>query len=108
MTRVNDELANNKKGALSGSGQWSEYRQSPANGPVSWRGVDHAAITACLDGVTSNGDAILFGGSRDGSILVVTICSGNERAKFYYRSAEEAGAGLFDIASIAEKRSGRK
>jgi hypothetical protein len=108
MTRINDELSAKKGKGLSGSGKWSEYRQPNTGTRVSWGGVDPLALASCVDAITSNGDALLLGSSRDGTVLVVTVCSGDERAKFYYRSSEEANGGLNYLADIAEQRSGRK
>lgn len=83
-----------------GSGRWSKYeaRQSEAN--PHWDECDMQAISATVQAVTSDGDAVLFGQSADGGVLVLTVCSGSDRRKFYAKSADEMNSHMHTVTSL--------
>jgi len=82
----------------SGSGRWSMYRPAERSAGPLWEHVrDHAILSALIE-VTSHGAALLFGTTRDGGSLVVTLCDGDQRIKFYARTANEMTEHLLKIA----------
>lgn len=101
------ELAQAKKnGKARGSGKVSRYERKQALPGVRWRDVDASAIGECVHAVTSVGDAILFGAGNAGSVLVITVCSGERRIKFYARSVDEAIEHLAEIENAASAEDG--
>lgn len=52
-------------------------RQFPADD------VDPLGLAAAVAAVIGSGDAIMFGRTRDGGCMVITILSGDDRRKFY-------------------------
>jgi hypothetical protein len=95
----NDEpgQAKQRKGT-SGSGKWSKYQPKSQNGELDWSKVDEAAILIALSNVTKEGAALLFGKTRDGGALVLTVCDGDERLKLYATTHEEMGVHLREVA----------
>lgn len=96
-----------ERGKASGSGQKSRYSGARSTSPVRWGECDGSAVIACMDALQSAGDALLMGCSRDGNVLIITVCSGDERVKFYAKSAKEMNEHLFDITASALGLSGK-
>jgi len=96
---------NNGSGSIAelrkNSGKWSKYTQAKAKGDASWAKVDISSVFAALVAVTNAGNAILFSKTRDGGALVITLCEGDERAKFYSSTKEECEEQLSIIADNA-------
>ncbi len=93
-------------GKKAAQGYQSAYnRRSKANA-VRWGEVHAGAVLDALDAVQSAGDALLLGATRDGGALVITVCSGDQRHKFYPTSTEECEATLLDITNAALGKSG--
>lgn len=90
------------KGKTSGSGKWSKYREQPVTTTVTWDEVGSALLVDAIYAVTNGGDAILLGAVRNGSALVMTICSGDERIKFYATTAQEMEDHLRNVATTAD------
>lgn len=90
------------------SGVRSKYQPSKPQSAIGWSIVDSSALHEAVDAVTTAGDAILISRTSDGAVLVVTICAGVERIKFYWRTKEDADTGLGSIADSANGRSGRQ
>lgn len=90
-----------------GSGISSPYNPQRDGVSVDWGAVDAGSMFDCVDRVTRNGDAIIFGRSSDGGVLVITVCAGSERIKFYGRSGEEMDAHMEGITQALDARAGR-
>lgn len=101
MTRKNEPGTPRAKGMTSGSGTTTRYRNRDNGAPARWSEVGGDGLIACLDAIQSAGDALLLGTSRDGNVLIATVCSGDERTKFYAKSASEMNQHLFDITASA-------
>jgi hypothetical protein len=103
VARDNEPGMPKKKRATGGSGKWTEYTKRD-NGPgVMWDEVDPKGIVRCVQVVTRGSDAVLFGQSQDGSVLVLTICSGTERIKFYAKDVSEMESHLHNIIAKCEE-----
>jgi len=97
----NDEPGMPKaKKQTAGSGKWSKYQPAGVKGSADWSKVDEALILAALASITSEGAALLFGSTRDKGALVLTICDGDERVKFYATTHDEMNSHLRDVADI--------
>jgi len=107
MPRKNEPGMPGEKGKTSGSGQVSRYIRSKSTGLVSWADVDGGRLVDMLAALQSAGDAAIFGSTRDGGVLVLTVCSGDERAKFYAATAQEMDAHIQDVTSSALSLAGR-
>lgn len=86
-----------EKGQTSGSGKWSKYRNSKPSGSMDWADCDATLLCATVSAIVLDGDAVLLGGTRDGGTLVLTLISGDDRLKFYAKSAEEMNGHLQEI-----------
>ncbi len=85
------------KGKVRGSGSKTQYRPQRAGSTVDWDDCDPAELAAAIVAVTHVGDALLVGRSVDGGVLVLTVCAGDQRIKYYARSGEEMTEHLKDI-----------
>lgn len=85
------------KGKASGSGKVSPYRPQRTDVSINWRDVDSETLSGCVGAVTNHGDAVLLGRSVDGGVLVLTICAGGERIKYYARTPAEMTKHMSDI-----------
>jgi hypothetical protein len=103
MARDNEPGMPKKRRATAGSGKWTEYVQGNAAAALGWDEVDAKGIAKCVQAVTASGDAILFGQSLDRGVLVVTVCSGTDRIKFYGKSVEEIESHLHNIIAKCEE-----
>jgi hypothetical protein len=88
--------------ATAGSGKWTSYAPKEPASRIAWDEVDAALVGELVQEVTRGGDAVLFGQSRDGGTLVVTICSGAERVKFYSSASDECESQLRDLIARAK------
>lgn len=84
----------------------SAYNRPSKKDPVRWGDVDAVSILDALDACQSAGDALLLGATRDGGALVITVCSGDERFKYYPTSASDAEETLVDITKAARSLAG--
>jgi hypothetical protein len=91
-----------KKSATSGSGKWTKYTPKKTVEQVAWDECNSALIATAVCEVTRGGDALLFGATRDGGALVLTVCSGDERVKFYANAPEEMDTHLENIIATAK------
>ena len=107
MPRDNEPGQGKRKGTTSGSGKTSRYAPQAPTKPARWADVDSGYIQDALDALQSAGDALLLGASRDGSVLVATVCSGDERVKFYAKSPQEMDKHLVDIKEAAQGLAGK-
>jgi hypothetical protein len=89
------------RGKTSGSGKWTKYKPNAGKDKPSWAKVDEAGILVAIARVTEEGAALLFGVTRDGGALVLTICDGDERLKLYGTSTDEMGVHLREVADSA-------
>jgi hypothetical protein len=99
----------NEPGVPKGSkpkGYRSAYNRLTRKDPVRWGDVDAVTILDALDACQSAGDALLLGATRDGGALVITVCSGDERFKYYPTSILEAETTLVDITKSAKSLAG--
>ncbi len=82
--------------------KWTAYRKVPDELRPTWEEADNGLLIQVIVEVTHNGDAILLGSTRDGGSLVLTICSGDERIKFYMRTSEEIDSQLRELIAQAQ------
>lgn len=96
-----------KRQKTSGSGTKSRYAPRISGEPPRWGSVDAVSLVECLDALQSAGDALLCGTSRDGMVLVTTVCSGDERVKFFAKTVEEMEEHLAEIKRLANFANGK-
>lgn len=89
--------------ATSGSGRWTQYNRPGTTAAPSWAEVDDLAVSQLIAEVTQDGDAVIFGVTRDGGALALTICSGDERGKYYAKSGAEMATQIRDILQLAKQ-----
>lgn len=97
-----DIPSKNGKAPTSGSGKRSKYTPRQVIGEVSWDASNPTLLTATVSALVEDGCAALFGRSRDGGTLVLTVCDGDERIKYYAASSQEMDghlAGIFETAT---------
>jgi hypothetical protein len=82
-------------------GRRSRYRTSTEDGNINWDAVDGAILLATVAAVTQAGDAIVLARSSDGGVLSITVCSGQERVKFYAKDGLEGNRILTTICEQA-------
>jgi len=97
----NNEPGMPKPKPTSGSNRWSEYNPHKNGDGPRWEAVDEAAILVALTNVTNAEGALLFGKTRDGGSLVVTLCAGELRKRFYATTPEEMAVHLRELADRA-------
>jgi hypothetical protein len=102
MARDNEPGMPRKRKPAGGSGKWSEYVKGENSPAVQWDEVDAKGIARCVQVVTLGGDAVLFGQSQDSSVLVLTICSGSQRIKFYGKDVAEMENHLHNVIAKCE------
>lgn len=68
---------------------------------VSWDEIDPLTIMRFVHAVTEAGDACTFGRTSDKGALSVTILTGQDRLKEYYKDADEAERGLKELTALA-------
>lgn len=90
------------RSSSAGAGKWQRYQQKQSHSEVEWGVVSAQLIGELVQEVTRSGDAVLLGTSRDGGTLVITICSGDQRIKFYASSAEQAESQLRELIAQAK------
>jgi len=94
---------NSSKGTQTNDTQAKGTRLSTIRGRVTQANtteyclVDAKTIQLALSCVQAVGGAIVFGGTRDGGALVITVLVGNENEKFYCKNASECNDTLNDI-----------
>lgn len=102
MARDNEPgMAKPRKGT-SGSGKWTKYDAKKPVTVIDWDEVNVSGISKTVQVVCRDGDAVLFGKSYDGGVLVLTICSGTDRRKFYGKSVAEMESHMHDIIALYE------
>jgi ribosomal protein L31 len=107
MPASTKELSNgNGYPVTSGSGKMTRYARRRADSGVRWKDVEPAAIGECVQAVCAVGDAVLFSSTSDGGAIVITVCSGEHRFKYYATSKAEAEAHLADIENTATDAAG--
>lgn len=92
------------KNGTRGSGKSSPYRTQRDVSVVDWGDVDATTLSVAVGVIVGHGDAFLAGRSMDGGVLVLTICAGSERIKYYGRTAAEMTKHLVDIISALRER----
>jgi len=75
---------------------------SPRKEAASWEDADAQDLWRTISEVTSAGDALMFGRTRDGGALVLTVLSGDERVRNYATGAEEVAALLARVREAVE------
>lgn len=74
----------------------------PEAAKASWEDADADTLWRTIQEVTSQGDAIMFGLTRDGGAVVLTVLSGDERVKQYATGEEEIAALLQLVREAAQ------
>lgn len=98
-------IPRSNRNSTSGSGQKSSYSGARTGGICDWASVSREYLFDAVQHVTYAGDALLMGRSVDGGVLVLTVCAGAERIKFYARTGEEMDIHLRGIIEAAKGRS---
>lgn len=84
MARDNEPGMPSTRVGKSGSGKWSTYTGRPGGTKTAdWSKVSEEALLGAISAVTANGAALLFGRTRDGGTLCLTLCDGDQRLKLY-------------------------
>lgn len=81
-----------KRGS-SAANLYAGLKRSGGDNGVSFGQVDGSVLRDCVERVTANGDAILFGRTTDGGALSIQILSSGETSKFYVTDVSE----LFEL-----------
>lgn len=97
MARENEPGMPNTKKSKNGTGRWTKYEPSKLATKVTWGDVDQLSIVAAIQEVVDSGAAIIFGATRDGGALALTVCDGDERLKLYSPTAEGMNKHLHDV-----------
>lgn len=108
MARKTEPGMPHDKGKTSGSGNVSRYAPKASATPARWADVDGGRLVDMLDALQSAGDAALLGATRDGGVLVLTVCSGDERAKYYAKNTQEMDAHIEEVTASAISLGGRE
>lgn len=99
--------SSNKASKSGGAARYRNNERPPEGPRPEWNDVSplvmHRAVAAC-DAV---GDALLFGRSRHGRSLSITVFVDSERIHKYPDTVEEAHMALVEIAEDAEKAAGQ-
>lgn len=82
--------------------KWTKYQPGNVGPKIAWDEVSYPQIGEMVAAVTRDGSALLLGTTRDGGALVVTVCAGDERIKFYASTAEEVASMIQNVIAIAE------
>lgn len=69
---------------------------------ASWEDAEAETLWRTIQAVTDAGDAIMFGRTRDGGAVVLTLLSGDVREKAYATGPEEVASLLAEVLSAAE------
>lgn len=101
MARNTEPGMGKTKGGTNGSGKTTKYQKATAGGTARWGLVDSALVTDMLDAIQRQGDAAIFGCTRDGGVLVLTLCSGEDRTKYYARTVDEMDVHMREVLEIA-------
>lgn len=102
MPRNNEPGMPKANGKKDGQGKWTKYNPKGPATTIDWDEVSAPLIGELVQAVTRDGSALLLGKTRDGGALVITICAGDERAKFYAATHEELAAHVQNIISMSE------
>jgi len=95
-------LANKQPSQPAGSRYARLANDSPRKDAASWEDADAQELWRTVCEATSAGDALMFGRTRDGGALVLTVLSGDERVRNYATGAEEVSALLARIREAVE------
>lgn len=82
-------MAGKQPSGPSGSRYARMASDSPRKDAASWEEAEAQDLWRTVCEVTSAGDALMFGRTRDGGALVLTVLSGEERVRNYASNAEE-------------------
>lgn len=80
-------------------------RLSVDKGPsakASWEEADADALWRAVTAATDAGDAVMFGKTRDGGAVVLTVLSGDDRIRSYAHDASEIAELLKGLRAAAE------
>ena len=101
MARDNEPGQAKQAGKKRSESKWTKYQPAPRENQCSWDEVSSSMIGEIVGAVTRGGDAILFGTTQDGGALVITICSGSERIKFYGSTEAEISTMMQRVLAAA-------
>jgi len=69
---------------------------------ASWEEANAEDLWRTIYQVTNSGDALMFGLTRDGGAVVLTVLSGDDRTKAYATGEEEIANLLADVRAAVE------
>lgn len=64
-------------------------QKKPGAQEASWEDAEQETVWRVVLEVTTKGDAVMFGRTRDGGAVVLTVLSGDDRVRQYATGAEE-------------------
>lgn len=81
------------------AGKWDRVAPSDAVHSVLFDDLKDAAFGPAIANILSGGDAVIFGATRDGGAIAITILAGTDKRKIYAADADELDRVLKAIAS---------
>lgn len=99
-TNPRDPKGDNRSGNNGRARDFSRIDAGNVDNGLSWHDVDSESIRAAIDAVTRGGGALLFSTSSDGGILTVMVLDGEQKPKYYPKSAEHAERILAQIENL--------
>lgn len=97
MARDDEPGMGKAKGTKNAKSKWTKYTPTASTKACFWEEISAPLIGELVGCVTRDGDAILLGTTRDGGAFAITVCSGDERIKFYARSSDELAKIITDL-----------
>lgn len=85
-----------------GASRYAPLNGARTSGGLSYGQVEGSLLSTCVERVTDNGDAILFGRTTDGGALSIHVLSGGQADKFYVTDASELMELLLGLIAAVE------
>lgn len=83
------------------SSKYAKFARPEQTQKIAWSQTSGQARAELIDAITATGDAITFGRTSDGGALAITILSGQDRHKLYFKTADEFHDQVPDIIEAA-------
>lgn len=91
----------NRNNTNGSSSKYGKFARTEPTQKIAWSQTSGQARAELIDAVTASGDAVTFGRTSDGGALAVTILSGQDRHKLYFKTADEFHEQVPDIIEAA-------
>ncbi len=90
------------RNAINGNtSKYAKLNGQTEKGTITWSQTSGQARAELIDAVTATGDAITFGRTSDSGALSITILSGTDRHKLYFKTADDFHQQVPDIIEAA-------